>query len=473
MKKTLTLMVALIGISVSGLVGYKKELEEYFDLASRHFPSFVSKKAIKALIVPHAGYYYSGLCAATAYNSIKNSSFERVILIGPSHLTSFNGIALPHYSEVTTKLGKVLVDVAACNVLKKEKFFKTFPPAHQGEHSIEVQYPFLQMVLNKFKIIPLIVGSTNNNMCKEIANSIKKIYDEKTLLVISADFTHYGPNYNYIPFKKDILSKIKLLDASNFNRDNQAKTSCGIHAIKILQNIIDLPCHLSLYYTSAQMENARVNGKIDISKLFAPISDEKIQNSVSYAGFIFSDPEEKPTLTAYERKVLLKLARNSISRKFGEPAEHPPIFCGLKTKTGAFVTLNTKDGNLRGCIGRIFSDEPLYQTVDKMAAAAAFEDNRFTPLSKKELDSVIIDITVLTTPKSIKNYNDIVVGRDGIVLTKGFYSAVFLPQVPISLKWNLKKTLEELSEKAGLDKNAYKVGSSFKVFQGFEFKEIL
>lgn len=471
MQKAIKVLVILLGIYVINLEAYKidsskKELQEYFSIAEQHFPTNIDKKSIRGIIVPHAGYFYSGLCAATAYRSIAGDHFNHVILLGPSHYTTFKGIALPNYNEIKNDLGTIPVDSNACNILKNERFFTIFPAAHQKEHSISIQIPFLQLSLKNFKIIPLIVGELDENTCASVSESLKKIVTKNTIIIASSDFTHYGPDYNYVPFKKDILAKIKLLDAKE-------KTACGLNAMKILKKIINLPCHTSLYYTSAQLENARNNGHINIEKLLSDLPDEKIKNSVSYAGLIFSLPTKNTILTGYEQKVLLKLARNSISRRFESKEEHPPIFCGLKSKSGAFVTINTKKGSLRGCIGRIISDKPLYKTVEEMAIAAAFEDNRFMPLTKKELDSATIDITVLTAPKKINSYKDIVIGRDGIILKKSGISSVFLPQVPVSFKWNIEKTLEELSEKAGLDRNAYKKNCSFEVFEGFEFKESL
>jgi len=136
------------------------------------------------------------------------------------------------------------------------------------------------------------------------------------------------------------------------------------------------------------------------------------------------------------------------------------------------VTLKTKrGGELRGCIGSIMPTQPLYLTVLDKAKAAAFHDTRFAPLTHSELDKVVIDITMLAPPHRVGSYKDIVLGRDGIILEKHGRSAVFLPHVPTEFGWTLPATLQQLSMKAGLAKDAWQHGATYEVFEGFEFKE--
>jgi AmmeMemoRadiSam system protein A len=156
---------------------------------------------------------------------------------------------------------------------------------------------------------------------------------------------------------------------------------------------------------------------------------------------------------------------------------YPIITQSLQQPVGAFVTLTTKNGDLRGCIGNITTDQPLYKTAQAMAYAAAFQDSRFTPLTKEELDNVTIDITVLSQPRKIESYKDIVIGTQGIILHKynpqgqEIGSALFLPQVAREHGWDIETTLDALSHKAGLDYDAWQENCSFEVFDGFEIKE--
>jgi AmmeMemoRadiSam system protein A len=126
----------------------------------------------------------------------------------------------------------------------------------------------------------------------------------------------------------------------------------------------------------------------------------------------------------------------------------------LKEKRGAFVTVN-KGGQLRGCIGYIKAHKPLYQTVEEMAAQAAFHDPRFDPVTERELPDLAIEISVLTPLKRIKDVEEVQVGKHGIIIEKGFHSGLLLPQVAAEYGWDRKTFLEHTCFKAGLPKDAW------------------
>jgi len=238
---------------------------------------------------------------------------------------------------------------------------------------------------------------------------------------------------------------------------------------------------LTSYYTSAQVQDVRQ------AKFFKvlPDDDDLIQNSVSYAGLVFTkenlvlrDPQDR--FTGYEKRALLAFARDTLTNEFEAEKTRefllfPIMSDGMRFAVGAFVTL-AKDDQLRGCIGQVWTGSPLFETVSEMAKAAAFYDERFTPLTKAELADVGIGITILTPPYPVSSYNDIQLGVHGIILKKRLADgtvkrAVFLPQVPGMFDLDLARTLCALSIKAGLDKEAWRDGCEFEVFEGFEVKE--
>ena len=490
-----------------------KELENYFNFSSKNLNVFVDSNSIRALIVPHAGFYYSGICAASAYQTLlkkkeKNKKIKKIIILSPSHVKAFKGISLPNYDIYQTVFGKINVDKKSIEKLSKNNLFKKIEFTHEKEHGIELQLPFLQKTVEQFEIIPLIVGHIETNEYDSIAKTLKEIIDDSTLIIISSDFIHYGSRFDYEPFRNNILNNIKATDSlaietiiqqsfKNFSSILQktGATICGQNSIKILLKLLETnvlgntEARLSCYYTSPQIEQAYKKNKkqVQIKNLIEDTSDINTQNSVSYVGLIFTTQKleslkEQDRLTDYEKESLLKLARQTIEnnltkeKKIPEHLLYPIKSLGLQQTCGAFVTLNTKDGKLRGCIGRIITNQQLYQTVQEMSKAAAFQDTRFFPVQKNELMNIIIDITILTKPISIKNYKEIKLGKDGIILkkfikNKGYFSSVFLPQVPLSLNWNLQTTLEQLSLKAGLGKNDWKKDCEFEVFQGYEIKE--
>ena len=488
-----------------------KDIADSFAKARANFGVNANANLIKAVIAPHAGYSYSGVCAASAYQTlfeqvvlagrIKNRRIKRVVILAPSHSVSFSGIALPDYSAYETPLGSISVDREAVEQLSKKSPFWTVPDAHDVEHSLEVQLPFLQSAIHDFKMVPLIVGALTVQDYVTIAEELKKVVDRTTLVVISSDFTHHGKNYGYQKFTKDIFYHIRRLDSSIIEAileksyvawdqllRRTGATVCGRNCINLLLKMIEqgvfggIEGRLTSYYTSGQVSIAKRHGFI-AHKLFENVLDNQMANSVSYAGIIFTqqklvDLPLKDRLTGYERRALLQSARDAIANAFRSGPSRlqelllaPVLTPMLKTRSGAFVTLKTKDDMLRGCVGDILPKQSLYLTVLERAKSAAFNDSRFLPLIEREVRDVVIDITVLSVPEEVENYKNIVIGHDGIILKKGGRSAVFLPQVPTEFGWNLNTTLEHLSMKAGLSKDGWKHGAEFEVFEGVEFTE--
>lgn len=494
------------------------QLDDYLEKASQKLAvPAIKPSQVKALIAPHAGLPYSGLCAAAAYQTLierqlstekfeylKNHSIQRVIILAPSHFKPVHGIALPDYTAYSTPLGTISVDQEALQVLTNRKWFNVMPEAYTPEHALEMQLPFLQKTIENFSIVPLIVGNIREEDYQQITSDLGKIINDTTLIVVSSDFVHHGPNFHYQLFDKDILDHVRQIDSAaiqgvcnqsfyQFNRSlhETDATICGQQPLKLLLALLEMKkikpvkAHLACYYTSA---HETANNE-DISQITKPVPDTKAQNSVSYASIIFADNHTatnvpQDSLTQYEKQALLACARQTLitvtqPQEFqkNESLIMPLLSPGLTQQPGAFVTLTNKNGDLRGCLGRITTSEPLFQTVMAMTYAAALHDNRFTPVHADEVDNLIIDISILTRPLPIKSYQDIIIGKHGIILTKldatkkKTQSAVFLPQVPREWNWDLSMTLEQLAQKAGLDKDGWKKNCSFEVFEGFEIKE--
>lgn len=186
-----------------------------------------------------------------------------------------------------------------------------------------------------------------------------------------------------------------------------------------------------------------------------------------------------------DRHALLRLARGSIrdaikhdgclARLLDETRVTPE----MRVRRGLFVTLKSKiddsgadaaAGRLRGCIGTMSSDRPLYETVIETAPKAALGDPRFQPLTGDELDGVRISLSVLSPMSRIDNLADLVIGRDGLQLVKGARRAVFLPQVPVEQRWDSRRYLEQLALKAGLPRDGWR-GAELSTFEAELFGE--
>ncbi|MCJ7524724.1 MAG: AmmeMemoRadiSam system protein B [Candidatus Aminicenantes bacterium] len=438
--------------------------------------------AVRGIIAPHAGFQYSGRCAARAYGSLSPAQgIRRVILLGSSHRSGFYGACLADYKSYATPLGLVAVDTEICRVLAAKKFFNKNRDTMRLEHSLENQLPFLQKALegSDYRIVPIIFGALKKKDFAVMAAAIAPFIDAKTLVIASSDLTHYGENFSYTPFRSDLAENLTRLDQGfiepilrlDFDRyfDYHEKTGitvCGFVPIGVLIRLFEkknFRSSLADYYKSGDL-----NG--DYS------------SSVSYASLVFSTADNAAPdpigLKRTEQKLLLELARSTLQSYF-KNIQVPPqkenqfsTLPNLSKNLGVFVTLRKK-GALRGCIGSIIGREPLYRGVEANAVHAAIDDPRFPPLKEKELASVEIELSVMTPLLLVQDYRSIRLGTDGVVIRDGRAQAVFLPQVAKETGWTLEQFLANLCLKAGLDRDAYRRSPTmqFHVFQAQVFSE--
>ena len=425
----------------------KKDLSSLIDnlFASIKVPHL--KEEILGIISPHAGYIFSAGVAAYSYKILKDKKFDTAIIMGPSHRYYFKGVAIWDEGEFKVPLGSLKVDEEISQKLEKLEFVKDKKEYFFKEHSIEVQLPFLIKSINNIKIVPLIFGENTYQNLEKLAEKLKEIAKIKNIIVIvSTDLSHYHP---YLEAKKIDAQTIKYIkekdtDALWIDYKLGKVRACGIH-----------PLIAFLLYVK------KVGGKIEILK-YANSGDTAGDRNrvVGYLSAVAYKKEEEKmnySLTEEEKKILLKIARQTLESylKEGRIPEFKVDSEKLKEKRGVFVTLKKK-GELRGCIGRIVADTPLYLAVSKMAIEAATSDPRFRPVSFSELKDIEIEISVLSPFEKVKNLDEIVVGRDGLMIQKGFYSGLLLPQVPVEYGWDKKTYLEHLCLKAGLPSTAYK-----------------
>jgi MEMO1 family protein len=438
---------------------------------------------IRALIVPHAGFAYSGTIAAAAFRLIKKSTIDRVIILGPSHFMPFHGVALPTFAEYTIPTGTLSVDTAAVKMLKKNTLFKENNAAFNPEHSIEAELPFIHFYLPQAAIVPLVVGDLHNAEMEKVAATLQSIITPTTLVVISSDFIHYGPRFDYTPFTDHALLRAEQLDSHmliEIQRNNLSglrkiiadtgATVCGRIPIQILLRLIELnpfgPTMTRLVAYGTSMDTMHGEEK-----------DE--ENFVTYASLIVTQETTNTALNMQEKNSLVRQARNILTQTFEKKIDpellQPIMTPELETPKGAFVTLYAlKSGGkeLRGCIGTVYPTKPLYQAVADSVLASAFNDPRFRPLTYEELANLFLEVSVLTLPHPINSYKDIVLNKNGIILTQGLASALFLPKVPEEFGFTLVQTLQELSAKAGLPKNAWRSPkTTFQVFESVDFGE--
>ena len=436
---------------------------------------------IAALIVPHAGYEWSGQTAAYAWERVRGKRYRRVILLAPTHRFPLGDTAvLPASGSTETPLGPVEFDAEAAEKLLESPLFKESDRVHEPEHSTQIQYPFIQSVLPEAKVLPIIVGPLSSEAARNIGEALRKITDKDTLAVVSSDFIHYGEDFGYTPFSpSDSLENAKRINMAawelmklhatdiliKFEQKTHA-TICGLDPIRVLMNLIPWSAEGKLLHYATSSDRAP-----DPERFVCYLSAMFSQKPFAHKGPV------SEILSAGDKKALLAIARDSIAfalkeGKFPETdqfKERAPE--SSLAKMGAFVSLHSPDGSLRGCIGEIEPYRPLYQAVTQRACDAAFRDPRFPSLQVGEFQGIRIEISALTPAKPVKSWHEIVPGKHGMTLEKDGHFAVFLPQVATEQGWTLEETLTYLSRKAGLPPDAWRTGAEFTVFEAIVFSE--
>jgi len=443
----------------------KNQLEELF---SKSIKNNTGNTPL-AIIVPHAGYVYSGEVAASAWNQVDpNCKFERIFIIGSSHTTTFEGVSVYCSGHYETPLGIVKVDLDFTKKLVKEnRLIKCYPEAHLKEHSLEVQLPFLQYHLkNEFKIVPVIMGSSTAETSKKLAAIFKPYLNENNLFVISSDFSHY-PKYNDARVTDQRTAEaIKTNNAAKLIATieaNESKNTPGLAT-----SLCGWSSVLTLLYMTEQLPGIKVDLLQYKNSGDSPNGDK--ERVVGYYAISFFkqksiNQSNEFSLNSDDKKYLIKLARETITeyiRKGTIPEIDPVILSpSLKTPCGAFVTLN-KNHSLRGCIGRFEANLPLWKVVRSMAIAAATEDPRFSKVQSGEISQLKIEISVLTPMKRIQSADEFTLGKQGIYIKKGNSSGTFLPQVAAQTGWSKEEFLGHCSQdKAGIGWNGWKTAELY------------
>lgn len=456
--------------------GTKKELTAqitgFLNQADREKIPPELKGRIIGLMVPHAGYVFSGQVAATAFKQLEGLHFDTVVIIGMSHHAYFEGISVYAQGYFETPLGLVEIDSEMADALiKSHPNIKSIPEVQEQEHSLEVQIPFLQTVLDKFKIVPILMSNPLDY--KILANSLLSLYrDKNVLFVASSDMTHY-PSYEIAnSVDKDTLRLIENLDLeglikwTNTQHKDCATVLCGSGAVLTLVRLTkELGGTQSYVLKYANSGDTPIGDKIRVVGYGA----------VAFIGEASSTLTENSNMILSEqsKNKLLEIARNTMEGYIRDKRV-PDIKIEnteLQKPLGVFVTLK-KHEQLRGCIGYIKPVAPLGEAVSRMAISASTQDPRFQPVSADELKDIEIEITVLSELTRVTDINKIEVGIHGLYIVKGYYSGLLLPQVPVEQGWDREQFLVHTCYKAGLPAYAWKENDTeIYAFSGVIFHE--
>ncbi len=435
------------------------EIESYLAAAA---PAAPLAGKIIGLIVPHAGYVYSGRTAAAAYALVRGRAIDTVVIIGPSHRADFEGCSIWPDGGFETPLGVARVDAALANEIAKASGFRFRPDAFTEEHSVEVQLPFVQKALPGAAIVPIVMGRQTPSTIWTLAAALGKTCLSKNVLVIaSTDLSHFLPKTEAQATDAATAALVRAVDTEGLIRKIEAGENfmCGggpVAAVLLLAGKAGQPRTEVLARTDSSGFGGPIVGYLAAVVLSGPGPGEG-------AGY---------SLTPEEKSGLLRLARASVTEFIGKGAvvEDTTGKAKFLEPRAVFVTL-TKDGDLRGCIGFIEPVFPLGQAVIRAAIYAATEDPRFPPVRPAELKDLKFEISVLTPVREVSDPAEVTVGKHGLIVARDGLKGVLLPQVPVENKWDRETFLEQGSLKAGLPRDAWRRGAKIYVFEAIVFHE--
>jgi AmmeMemoRadiSam system protein B/AmmeMemoRadiSam system protein A len=456
-----------------------KDLNVLFETCTKSSPD----GKVRAIISPHAGYIFSGKIAAAAFSSINNhSGYKNIFIIGSSHVAAFDGASVFNTGDYITPLGRAVVNREIASALTdKNKVFRFSTDSHIREHSIEVQIPFIQTYFkDNPKIVPIIIGTDNEETVKRIAQALKPWFTQENLFIISSDFSHY-PAYKQA-IETDKATALAIISGDNelflktLNDNSEKKISglatsmcgwtSGLLLLYLSENNPHLKYKLIDYCNSGDSPYGNKDEVVGYNAIALFETGRKTEQD--------NEKQEEFTITKQEKAELFGIARSAIKMQLDEKKVYTvdvkKISSKLMIPMGAFVTLKI-DGALRGCIGRFISADPLYEVVKASAISSAFEDPRFSPLTKDEYRKTDIEITVLGPLKKISNINEIILGKHGIYIKKGTRAGTMLPQVAIENGWTVEEFLGYTSrDKAGIGWDGWKEADIY-IYEGVVLEE--
>jgi len=395
----------------------------------------------RAVIVPHAGYIYSGFT------------------IGPSHRVAFKGTSTAMFDSYDTPLGAFPIDKTFITKLAKHFDIKFVPEAHH-EHSTEVQMPFIKYYRPDISIVELVYGEEDPVSLAKVIDYL--LEDNSTAVVISTDLSHYYDIDKAKSLDSICVDAVKTLDVSRLKQGCEACGKIGVEAMLITAKNRGLKPVILDYRTSA-------DASLDKSQV------------VGYMSAAFIDEVVTEDKTDNVKDTLLSLARASIANAVGLPYEYDLEKSlkenkWLEDEGAAFITLTTKTDMLRGCIGSTVAHRKLYEDVILNAKSAALNDPRFIALSKEEYEDIKVEVSILTEPEPLA-YSSVADlkskiqnGRDGVILKHGSYQATFLPQVWEQLP-SFELFFSSLCKKAGMNEECLSDKPDILVYQAKKYKE--
>ncbi len=424
------------------------------------------------LILPHAAYTYSGPVVAHGFRQLEEGSYKVAVIIGSDHQDPLSApISVWTEGGFETPFGVVPVDAALAQALvEAHPLVSADPAAHEGEHAIEIQLPFLQQVCPDCAILPILMDNDDEETVLALSTALLSVLPSEGVVVIaSSDLSHY-PTYN-----DALVVDGFTLEAIETGNPLSVRATVQSMLRADFANLASCACGLGPILTTM-----RVAGELgaDTTTILryansgdSPYGDKN--EVVGYGAVMFWD-YTPPDLTEQRRDELLRLARAAIADyvQTGNLTSHETDDPVLARRSGVFVTL-ALDGETRGSSGRIRADRPLYEIVPEQAAAAAAAATaapQFPPLTLDELDNLTIEISVLSPLHRMIDFEQIRVGTHGLALFRDGKQGLLLPHVPVEQGWEREGFLEQLCLEAQLPPDCWTENPKIYAFTAITFE---
>ncbi len=449
-------------------------LSEAFETSCRRTGGAVYPRGV-GFVVPHAAPAYSGTVAASVYRQLQHQQPRRVVLIGFSHSHGHTGIYTPDVDAYRTPLGEVAVDRELLQELRSHKVFAAADERRVCDHSVEIQLPLLQTVLQEWTVVPLYAGRLDGNQRREAAAALAGLLDDRTVIVASSDLTHYGRSFGYEPFPLNNRTgeHLKELDYETMDAASSLDPGLFLDQIRETGSTVCGLNPIALLLQTMSLAQGTAGEEIFQAALDYQTSGEitgDYGHSVSY-GALGYFPASSFALEPADQEHLLEAARASLERFVSTGQRIPvpaPRTAGLSLPTSAFVTIYHA-GKLQGCIGRMNDPAPMCTAVPQLTLSAALDDARFEPVHRGDT-SLTLEISVLTPMKRVTSPEALIPMQHGGLLEHGGKRGLLLPKVAEEHGMSRDEFLAVLAKKADLHPRVYKMPETrLRVFRAQVF----
>ena len=421
-----------------------------------------------AVIVPHSGFLDSGNIAARAFKLLEGEQFDNVVVISPSSNVFFKGCSVFNGEGYETPMGVVEIEkelsekIASVNLSVYLSNMGHATGSARGEHALEVQLPFVQVVLGKFKLIAIVMGEQEEDTARALGQALGlALSGTNTLIVAASNLSHFHSQKEAKAMDSLLQSAIQKFDPKGLMdtiESGKAEASgagviaAALHAAKQLGG---KDIRFLGYGNSGE-----TTGQVDevVGYMSAAILSSDMPGSFGKVKSIRKNSptkEEELELIETNKEKLKEIAVNSIEAGLRNEDYLPTAISDLKFQRGVYVTISV-DGEAKGTAGRIKIREPLYQAVAMMAKAAATQGKESHGLLESDADSIEVKLAILSRIELVNNFGTIDIDNHGLMIKLDMHSAIIFSSELSGTNWNRETFLEQLCLKAGLPKKSYK-----------------